>query len=302
MFGLTSNYLSTADNLMNCQNFTTYVNITADSECSFTEYLNEFVYNNCLNKKECEFTINTQEIKNNCKSLPRYDDFFLTYNCYDSWVYISVVRVERPVFSFIVVGIDVACMFALLVTLFVIPLAQQSIDEYFKKKIVGINDYTLNFQNMGIPQEKLAEELDSFINHLNSVYKKENPEDKNEELIYDINYPLIVDRKLDLILQKNQITQSLKNQQQILKTDGAKYNQKKMARMLKKIDDLYKKEDQLKQKIFAVNSTELKKVDDLYVTFIHQKYKNKIFKSYGRNCCRRCCIIFFCQRKRIQHL
>jgi hypothetical protein len=302
MFGLSSNYDSTIENLMNCQNFTTYVNITADQDCSLQDYLNDYIGDKCKDKMECEFTIETREIQKKCTSFPKYDYFFFTYECYDNWVYVNIVRVERFLFSFIIVIIDVASMLALLITLFIMPAAQQSIDGYFKRKIVGINDYTLNFQNLGFSQEKLAEELDAFLKHLNNVYKIENPNDKSENLVYDINYPLIVDKKLNLIIKRNKVTQSLNKNQHILKAEGKDYSKFRMSRILNKIDRLMKEEDELRKKTLDLNLKELKKVDDIYVTFIHQKYRNKIFNGYNRNCCRRCCIIFFCQRKRIQHL
>jgi len=301
-FGLSSNYDYTVENLLNCQNFTTYVNITTDQGCSLKQYLNDEIGDRCKDKMECEFTIDTQIVKDRCTSNPKYDYFFFSYDCYDSWVHVNIVRVERSLFSFIIVIIDVASMFALLLSLFIMPAAQESIDKYFKKKIVDINDYTLNFQNLGFKQERLAEELDLLLKHLQNVYKIENPNDKSENLFYDINYPIITDRKLDLIIERNKVSKNLKNTQQILKAKGKKYSKYKMSRILKKIDRLMSKEDELKNKTLDVNLNELKKVDDIYVTFIHQKYRNKIFNGYNRNRCRRCCIIFFCQRKRIQHL
>ena len=49
-YGLTSIYNKTIDNEINCQNFSTYVNITTDAKCSFENHINKYIADNCINK------------------------------------------------------------------------------------------------------------------------------------------------------------------------------------------------------------------------------------------------------------
>jgi hypothetical protein len=72
--------------------------------------------------------------------------------------------------------------------------------------------------------------------------------------------------------------------------------------MRTEVNLLREKEDILRTQILKSNEDEMKTVDDMYMTFTHQKYRNYIMSNYSRSKCRRCCLICCCQSHKINHL
>ncbi len=300
-FGLTNIYNKSIDNEINCQSFSTYVNITTDSKCSFENYINKYIADSCVNKVSCDVKVDLNEIKKNCTEYFTDDYFYLVYDCFDPWVYAGYDYIKRTNFSFIVVGIDLLSMMTLLISLIVISIAQRRAERYYKENVVSLSDYTINFQDLNIDQDKIYSELDNFLKHIYKVAKIENPQ-FNENMIYDINYPVITNHKLDLILEKNNLTQYINAKKTEINKNEKKYSASKLEKLNKNLALMREKEETLRDKIEKYNVEHLKKVNDLYITFTSQSYKNKIIKAYNRGCCTRCCIIFCCMTKTIKHL
>jgi hypothetical protein len=300
-FGLTKIYNKTIDNEINCQNFSTYVNITTDPNCSFENYINKYIADNCINKVSCDFSVDLSEIKKNCTEYFSNDYFYLVYDCFDPRVFAGYNYMKRTDFSFVVVGIDLASMITLLISLIVITISQRNTERYFKENVVSLSDYTIHFQDLDIDQDKIYPELDNFLKHIYKVAKVEYPQ-FNENLIYDINYPVITNHKLDLILEKNNLTQYINvKRTEIMKNENT-YSVSKLEKLKKNLAIMREKEKDLREKIEKYNVEKMKKVNDLYITFTSQSYRNKIIKAYNRGCCTRCCIICCCRTKTIKHL
>jgi hypothetical protein len=301
-FGLTSSYNITIQNDMYCQNFTTYLNITTDSTCSFQGYLNNLTSTECLGKSKCTITADLSKIAPNCTSTPRYSNFYFAYECYDKWVYGGIKYIQRVDFSWVVVCLDVGSMFSLLVCLLIIGIAQQRTNKFFKENVIEISDYTIHFKDLKFHHDTFYQELDSFMKHLYEIKKLEIPKDDENDFIYDVNFPVLTDSKLDKILERNKINEEINNLRLDLQKNEKNYSVKKLEKLTKQLSKLKDKEENLRMMIVDSQLTNLETINDIYVTFTSQKIKNKLAESYKRGCCKRCCIIFCCQFYRIKHL
>src|SRR5690606_11416534 len=129
-----------------------------------------------------------------------------------------------------IVVIDIASMFILLVGMIIVTFSTRSNESKFNKKNILISNYTIRIKGIVFSFENIYSELNSLIRHLNSIMAVENPNDIkklfllkgksmfyknhfndcydkiskeyiNNTTIYDINYPIVTDRKLNLILK-----------------------------------------------------------------------------------------------------
>lgn len=301
-FGLTSSYNLTTQNDMYCQNFTTYLNITTDSTCSFDNYLNNITSTQCLGKSNCKITADLTQIARNCTSTPKYANFYFAYECYDKWVAGGVKNIQRVDFSWVVVSLDIGSMFSLLVCLLIIGIAQQRTNKFFKENVIEISDYTIHFKDMKFHHDTFYIELDTFMKHLYDIKKIEIPKDEENDFIYDVNFPVLTDSKLDKILERNKINEKINNLRQDLLKNEKSYSIEKLEKLTKKLSKLKDKEENLRMIIVDSQLTNLEIINDIFVTFTTQKIKNKLAESYKRGCCKRCCLIFCCQFHKIKHL
>jgi hypothetical protein len=113
---------------------------------------------------------------------------------------------------------------------------------------------------------------------------------------------VVTDHKLDLILQKNKITENINNKKADLEILEKKLTVDQVEKYRKDINILRDKSETLKKQIEKSNETELKNVNDLWVTFTHQRYRNTMLESLQRNSCKRCCLILCCQSYKIRPL
>lgn len=302
-FGMADSYDSENNNIMQCQNFTSFYNITTNAQCDFSNFLNGQLSSLCIDKHTCDIQLNLTDIKKNCKYSQKWNYFFFSYSCYDSQVHIGEYKVPRDKFSFIIVAIDCGSMLILLIGLIIIPISQTKNQKYFKENVIQISHFSLHFNNLGLKQERINHELSDFIIHLNNVFKNELPKEAGtEQLIYEFTHPILTDHKLDLVLDKNKTVERMNNYRKDLELNEQFYNTYKIERIRKQINKLHEREKQLEKEIEKSNMIELKTVNDAYVTFSKQHYKETIYKVYNRNKCKRCCLFCSCMGYRIRHL
>lgn len=304
-FGLSSNYNSSTYNIEECQNWQTSMNITTDYSCSFQDTFNSEAATACIGQTSCSYTPSLTtwlNITTMCSSLAKYDYFYLSYSCYDQWIDVLQYKISRTDFAYGVAFIDVASMLVLLIALIVMVFAQRRLEKYFKENVIEISDYTLHFKDLNFNQTAIKQELNSFLSHLYNVNLVENPEDKDEDIIYDIVYPVVTDKKLDLIIDKNKLMEKIKIKKTDLEVNQKDYTSEKIEKIRTEIAKLREEEEKIRHDIVQSNKTEMKIVNDVYVTFTKQETRDRINAGYKKGCCTRCCLICCCQRHRIQHL
>lgn len=288
-FGLSSSVASTFSSFSTCQNFTNYLNITTDDNCSYADYLTNFTTTYCTGKSTCEFSADVTDIQTNC--LPSVDNgyFFFSYSCYDSWVMMGTTKVDRSSMAWVIVVLDIASMFCFLVALITLSIAQVRTQKFFRENMVEISDYTIHFKNLNLDNKIIYKELDDFIAHLTKIQILENPKfQENEEFIYDINYPIFNDSKIKMLNDRIAINSEIEEQEKHLI-----YNTEEKT--VEKLALLKEKEIELTHKIREIHYIHISKVNDIYITFTNQSYRNKLFNSFRKGSCTRCCIICSCK-------
>ena len=214
---------------------------------------------------------------------------------------------------------------------YVISKSQTTTELKFQEEFLKISNFTLHFTDLGFDGNLINEQIDELYGHLHLMFKeelkmtitdlKELPPDnltkaevlekqknfkekidKNDNLIYDINYPLIGQTELDVILEKNRISGERLKLEYALENLGEEKKEEK-SKLEELIEKIEIQEKDLDEEYVKVDNSNFRKVNDAYITFhntedcefIKNTYNNK--SKFGR-----CCTIFCCQKQRIKHL
>ncbi len=119
VFGVTASMNDYLKNKQYCQNFTNYFSISVDSKCSLSDKINSQVVSSCQNKTSCNVTIDTNSLQSNCTTSQNAftDDFYISYNCFNTQLTFAGVKYTRPTWGMVVVIIDIVSMLILFITL-----------------------------------------------------------------------------------------------------------------------------------------------------------------------------------------
>lgn len=210
----------------------------------------------------------------------------------------------------------------------IINKSQADTEEIFKEDITLISDYSLHFQNMQFDSDKIYENFEDFYSHLQLVYKIElenkikeiekrelNIEEKKvllelerlkkikencDDIFYDINYTFVNNNRIQITLKKKQLVERRK------KFEFELYNIENLDELKKKeleiiIEDLKSTEERLLED-YKKSESNLEKVDDIFVTFKSTEQVEILKNAYKKTKLGRCCTIFCCNRKSIEHL
>jgi hypothetical protein len=84
-FGVSLSYTDEVNNEMQCLAATKSSNIDLDPGCSVENWANSMVVPACQGRNNCSITLDTSQLKSQCKfSFPTVRKFYLTYTCYSS--------------------------------------------------------------------------------------------------------------------------------------------------------------------------------------------------------------------------
>ena len=137
--------------------------------------------------------------------------------------------------------------------------------------------------------------MDELIKHINTVM---NLNEKDEMLIYEINYAYINDEILSMILKEQKmINEKIIIEKQIMKEPNEDEKSKLKDDRDKKINDI-----KLENKKIKKENNDIKEINDIFITFIDPKKAAYLFKLYDKNAFTRCCLICCCKREIIQNL
>jgi hypothetical protein len=210
----------------------------------------------------------------------------------------------------------------------IISISQSGLEENYNNNNILISDYTVKVSNIKLSFAKIHEELNDLVKHFKVILPYENPNDKNNlysfkgtseyytELfadcadriskeyinnteIYDINYPIITDKKLNLILKYQQLHLNKKKLQRKITITESEKQKTKAESYIIKID---KEIIDTQNKIIKLDKTELENIKEIYITFRNQKIAGFYNDLYGKGKCKRCCYIMCCKKDKIKHL
>ncbi len=166
---MSSNPKDSIDNEANCVNFTSSMNIIADSNCRMQNYLNDLAKEKCINKKICEVNILTKEILNRCSILGQNSILYLSYLCHDPNIEIGNLSIDRGIISYILVGIDTASILIILITVIILRFDYSNLNKSFKQQNKSINQYTINVKNLNIEFDHVDEEVNLLMGHFDKI-------------------------------------------------------------------------------------------------------------------------------------
>ena len=311
LFGISTSQVDNIQNSANCIDFGSSQNITISKTCSFVGNVTEAA-KYCIGNatSTCEFYLDSTKLINECQGEELYDNFFLGYSCLDNELPIGFWKVSRENASIIVISIDVACILIFILSIIVISVSQKSNAKIYKENTNQISDYSIHIKDLELDYSNIDKEVDELLNHLNNVLhleenKKEKSKNKDFTPFYEVNYPILNDEKLSLVLKKNDIiekqTETKRRLRELEEKSGKEgKNSVKINKLNNTMENLNKEYDVVKTRLIEENF-QIDKVKDVWITFNRMKYANNINRAYTRfNKCDRCCLTCCCLKKKIK--
>jgi hypothetical protein len=303
LFGTSNNLIQEVENNQQCQDFSTYQNITISSTCTFNKNVTELV-KYCIGNSSntCEINLDLDKYKEECSNEENVNYFFLGYTCLDNDIPIAIWSLSRNTAAIVVVSIDVACIVIILISIIIIAASQKRNAVHYNETTNQISDYSVHIKNLELDNKKIDHEMNDLLNHLHEVLKKEVPRMENNKLayLYDYNYPILNDQKLDLILKKNSLIEDKAQLKRELNNRAGEVNEH-VDKIKKNFENKNVEYQNVVKKLELVENN-IDNVGDVWVTYNRMKYPRALLKAYNRyNKCDRCCLICCFQKKRINH-
>lgn len=282
-----------------CFKYNTKVNMTIVDSCTFAQELETDYKDKCIGKNSCDINLNALNIAKNCETPYNANEnkIYFTYSCYAPLIGNGQFNFKRSDFGFFVAGIDILSILVILIGIIVIEKSQKTNLNYFRDEVPQISYFTTRFENLNFNGNKINSEIGELIKHINTVIELETQKKLELNIIYDINYPFFSANILNLYLDKNQLKEKKRKFE-----ERKKENQEKLPTYEKRLERIKTKSETINGMIKKTKDKDSNKVNDIYITFRIQKYSDIITKAYNRGKCSRCCLIFCCQKKKIEHL
>ena len=128
----------------------------------------------------------------------------------------------------------------------------------------------------------------------------EKLKESNENILYDINYTFVDQKRINILLKKNQLV-SKRKKIEFEKNNTENIGEYKLKELEVIIEDFKFDEEKLLNE-FKKSQKNFEKIDDIYVTFKTTEEPYIFQNAYKRGIMSRCCTIFCCNRKSIEHL
>lgn len=225
---------------------------------------------------------------------------YVTYVCGVSKINFLGAEIDRANWAYVLVILDLVGMFVILIFVLIAPFSFQNEEKKYRANNVLVSDYTVHVSHVGIDGSKVSEELNDFLKFLNNVINSESQKPKDftvdSQLFYEINYPILTDYKLDLLIERNDLIfrKIRMEQENLIELDEAK--------KIKKETQLEKIESKLSEVKAKLNEQmEVKEIKDIFLTCKDQQTSAILHRAFERNKCNRCCLIFCCKGSKIRH-
>jgi hypothetical protein len=178
--------------------------------------------------------------------------------------------------------IDIVVVIIILVVSFILPQVNRT--NFYNQEKLLISDFTIHVRNLKLDESKIYSEISEFVKHVENVLKNQPNFVKSEdEIIFDLNFPILSTEQLDLSYSINDKHIQILD----MKRDGLSSDEET------KIADLKNEIHDLQTKLY--NSTNDKgEIEDVFITFHNQPFTKKFKELYlevgkcKRNC-NKCC-------------
>jgi len=328
------------ENQSACTGLSSEIFIKIDKDCRMDRYLTERRKSECgIEASKCELNVESSYIFQNCPIANFSKNMYVRYLCLDRFIELGSSKIDRTSLNYLIVYIDVAGIIVLLITIIIILKDTKKVKKIYKKKNKVINQFTIhikdvswNFKEFDWKMNNLAKHLEQIIENgikdnegkelqqiglgeINDQYRETNRENdielsdmsksQKDSFIYEINYPYIGDKKLNLILEREKLISEFKEEKIALDQMIDLNDRKDELKIVIKTGKLEKKRKKIEKIISSLGDDEDIKnlrINDIFITFTHPRYRKYLYKTYDKTKCTRCCYIFCCKYKKIKHL
>ena len=188
--------------------------------------------------------------------------------------------------TWIIIGIDIASMFILLVTICLIPSSVVKRTNFYNLSKILISDFSIHLMNLNLKGLDIYEEISEVLGHIKKVLEAEDKmyvKGADNLSFYEINFPMITNTQVDFLVEKTEIETEIQILNAEIDKNGAS------EELSKKIADKETKLKELKFNLMNLFKEELLELDDLFITFTSRRQK-KLFKElYNVSAVKRCC-------------
>ena len=175
-------------------------------------------------------------------------------------------------------------MFIVLVSICIIPTSIINRTNFYNKNKVLISDFTVHLRYLELKGGIIEQEISDLIQHINNVVANENSlHNSNDLVIYDINFPIMTDTQLDLLVEKNTFELEKWELEELIKL-----NQNDPT-LKTRIDKINIEIGLVSEKLLKCHKEDINDTEDVFVTFRDHKIKKLFKNAYTKNtCCRKC--------------
>ena len=175
----------------------------------------------------------------------------------------------RNALSWVVVFIDVASIIIILIAIYVLPHSQVARSNFYNKNKIMISDMTVHLRNMDLKGSKIYDEISEVMKHVENVMIMEDKTlEHKDQIIYDINFPVMTVFQLDSITDINEL------ELEKLQKSNEEASEANNAKIIAINEKLIKLKKELKDSF--VN--DMDDTDDVFITF-HSQTRANNFKS-----------------------
>lgn len=243
--------------------------------------------------------------------IPEYLNYiYLSYKCSNKTdIEFFSSTITRNSYQTFLTLIDIISIQIIFLIILSILHYQNRVFALFKSKFYHLNDYTVHIKNLKLNGKRHLIEINNFLEHLYNIMIRdlnkneekiektkphENPQNKMDLLLYELNYSWASSKKLSIINEKMKYVNL--HSDTLLKYEYAKrvnYEHEYYPlelKMKKYKGEVLKSQYQLK----FMKEDEINTIDDLFLTFTEKKHATRMINYYKRNAFSRFCIRYFC--------
>jgi len=183
-------------------------------------------------------------------------------------------KMTRNAITWTVVFIDIGSILLILVAIYILPHSQVKRSNWYNMNKLMISDLTVHLRNMDLKGERIYDEISEVIKHVETVLLKEDKDHsiKNrDQIIYDINFPIMTVYQLDTIQEINDL--------ELEKMELENQNDKE-GKIEAKIEKINEKIAEKRKDLNLSFKDDLDDTDDVFITFHNQDVAGELKELY----------------------
>ncbi len=201
---------------------------------------------------------------------------------------LGVWYINRLTMSWVIVIIDLCSIFILLVAVCIIPTSVVNRTNFYNLTKILISDFSIHIKDLDLKGNIIYQEISDVIGHVNKVMEqKDKLYNKDNLIIYDINYPIMTLQQVDLLVDKTEYLLEIEELNDKAEKTG------KNEDYYEKVRELERKIREVKVELASSFEESLDDTDDVFLTFVSHRQK-QLFKrlydvSASKRCLYKCC-------------